>query len=68
LDLNNNALKSSSGNISIDASGSSGTGQVIITPKAGSVIILNNLPTSATGLPAGAIWKDTSQGNTLKVV
>ena len=68
LDLNGNALKTSATNLTIDASSSSGTGQVIITPKVGSVIILNNLPTSAVGLPTGAIWKDTSLGNTLKVV
>ena len=68
LDLNGNALVTSTLNLTIDSSGSSGLGQIILTPKVGSYIVLNNLPTSSVGLPTGAIWKDTSQGNTLKVV
>lgn len=31
-------------------------------------LVLTNLPTSAAGLPAGAIWKDTGAGNVLKIV
>lgn len=65
LDLNGNALKTATLNLNIDASASSGTGQIILTPKAGSVIILNNLPTSSAGLPAGAVWRN---GSVLNIV
>jgi len=65
LDINGNALKTSQNNLNIDASSSSGTGQIILTPKAGSVIILNNLPTSSAGLPAGSVWRN---GNVLNIV
>jgi hypothetical protein len=30
-------------------------------------VILDNLPTSASGLPSGAVWKDAANGNVLKV-
>lgn len=65
LDLNGNALKTSQNNLNIDASASSGTGQITLTPKSGSVIILNNLPTSSAGLPSGSVWKN---GNVLNIV
>lgn len=31
-------------------------------------IVMSNLPTAPTGLPAGALWKDTASGNVIKVV
>jgi hypothetical protein len=34
----------------------------------GTTITLTNLPTSPTGLPAGAVWVDTAASNVLKVV
>lgn len=36
-------------------------------PIIGTTIQLLNLPTSDTGLPVGAVWRDTSD-NTLKIV
>ena len=56
LDMNNNAIVSSTGSISINATSSSGTGNINITPKSAGYIILSNLPTSATGLPTGALY------------
>jgi hypothetical protein len=52
------------------SSSASGNPYITLTPKSsGGYIILNNLPTSPDGLPAGAIWKDTSGfHNYLKVV
>lgn len=31
-------------------------------------IILTEIPTSSTGLPTGAVWKDVNNGNVLKIV
>ena len=41
LDLNGNAIKTSSADISIDATASSGTGQIILNPKATSNVLSN---------------------------
>lgn len=30
--------------------------------------LLNSLPTAATGLPTGAVWRDSAAGNVLKIV
>lgn len=52
--------------ININAGSSTGAGSVNITPKAvGGYLILNNLPTSSAGLPAGAVWKN---GGVLNIV
>jgi len=40
LDLTGNALKTSSGNMSIETTGSSGTGNITITPKTGASILI----------------------------
>ena len=37
-------------------------------PLVASTAQLTNLPTSATGLPAGSLWVDTSASNVVKVV
>jgi hypothetical protein len=58
IDLNNQAIKSSTGNINITANSSTGTGNITLTPKATGSLILNNLPTSAVGLPTGAVWNN----------
>jgi hypothetical protein len=58
IDLNNQAIKSSTGNINITANASTGTGNITLTPKATGSLILNNLPTSAVGLPTGAVWNN----------
>ena len=65
LDLNGNALKTSSGNISIDASASSGAGTISAILKAGGNLIFTNLPTASAGLPAGAVWRN---GTVLNIV
>ena len=45
--------------ILINAGSSTGAGNVTITPKAaGGYLLLNNLPTSAVGLPTGAVWNN----------
>jgi hypothetical protein len=36
-------------------------------PLIATTLQLTNLPTSATGLPIGAVWRDTSD-NTLKII
>lgn len=56
LDMNNNSIVSSTGGITLDATGSSGTGSISITPKSTGYIILSNLPTAVTGLPTGALY------------
>ncbi len=35
---------------------------------AGTTLVLSNLPTSATGLPSGSVWRDAAAGNVLKIV
>jgi hypothetical protein len=61
LDMNGQAIKTSSGNLTLSASGSSDpSGNITLTPKPTGYLILQNLPTSATGLPSGAVWKDAS--------
>jgi hypothetical protein len=37
-------------------------------PVVGNTAQFTNLPTSATGLPAGSLWVDTSASNVVKVV
>jgi hypothetical protein len=61
LDMNGNNIITSAGNLTIDASGSTGagnTGSIHMTPKVGGHIIMNNLPTSNAGLPSGALWNN----------
>ena len=59
LDMNGNSIATTTGNLVIDASASTGAGSIIFTPKvATGFIIMNNLPTSATGLPSGALWNN----------
>jgi len=59
LDMNGQDIKTSSGNLGISARSSTGTGNIIITPKLGAVLTISNLPTSAAGLPSGAIWNNS---------
>jgi len=35
---------------------------------AGATLTLSDLPTSATGLPSGSVWRDAGAGNVLKIV
>jgi hypothetical protein len=65
IDMNGQDLKTSSGNMGISASSSSGTGTITITPKSGGGLILQNLPTSSFGLPAGSVWNN---GGVLHIV
>jgi hypothetical protein len=65
LNIQNNDIISSGASIHLNASASTGAGQVILEPKVGSYLILNNLPTSSAGLPAGAVWRN---GNVLNIV
>jgi hypothetical protein len=37
-------------------------------PILGTTLQLTKLPTSATGLPVGSVWVDTTASNVLKVV
>lgn len=37
-------------------------------PVTATTITLSALPTSAAGLPSGAVWVDTGSGNVLKIV
>ena len=62
LDMNGNNIVTSTGSLTINASGSTGagsTGSISMTPRVGGYIIMNNLPTSATGLPSGALWNNS---------
>jgi len=56
----------------IVGAGTSGVGRkngLEIYDSAGTVIVrMPNLPTSATGLPSGALWIDTAAGRVIKVV
>jgi len=56
LDMNGSAITSSSGSLSISTSASTGTGNLTLTPKPLGNLIFQNLPTSAVGLPTGAVW------------
>ena len=58
LNIQNNDIISSGGDIHLNATASTGTGQVILAPKVGSYLIMNNLPTSSAGLPSGAVWRN----------
>ena len=46
------------GNLSISASASTGTGTITLTPKSLGNLVFQNLPTSAVGLPSGAVWNN----------
>jgi len=59
LDMNGSAINSTSGSLSISASGSSGAGTITLTPKPLGNLIFQNLPTSAVGLPTGAVWNNS---------
>lgn len=64
-----NTLASTAGNpVEIYASGSDTNVNIKLTPKGSGVVMLNNIPTSATGLPSGALWRDAANGNVLKIV
>jgi hypothetical protein len=65
LDMNGNNIKTSSGNLTIDASTSSGAGTITAILKAGGNLIFTNLPTASAGLPAGAVWRN---GTVLNIV
>jgi hypothetical protein len=65
VNMNGNTLQTNAGNITIDASTSAGAGSIIQTLKANGNLILNNLPTGNTGLPANAVWRN---GNVLNIV
>ena len=65
FNIQSNDIISSGGDIHLNATASTGTGQVILAPKVGSYLIMNNLPTSSAGLPAGAVWRN---GNVLNIV
>jgi len=58
LDMNGSSILSTSGSLSISASASSGAGTITITPKPLGNLIFQNLPTSAVGLPTGAVWNN----------
>ena len=58
LNIQNNDIISSAGDVHLNASASTGTGKVILQPKVGSYLIMNNLPTSVVGLPTGAVWNN----------
>jgi hypothetical protein len=51
--------------MNINASASTGAGNINMTVKAGANLILTNLPTSAVGLPSGAVWRN---GTVLNIV
>lgn len=57
-------IKTSSPNQDLTVVGNiSATNQIQAT-----TIILNNLPTTPVGLPAGSVWRDIPAGNVLKIV
>lgn len=58
VDMNGQAIKSSSGNLGISTASSSGTGTITLTPKPLGNLIFQNLPTSVVGLPSGAVWNN----------
>ena len=58
LDMNGSSILSTSGNLSISASASTGAGTITLTPKPLGNLIFANLPTSAVGLPTGAVWNN----------
>lgn len=46
-----------------------GANRMIFSPSMGSnIITIPNLPTSASGLASGQIWRDTAAGNVIKIV
>lgn len=65
MDMNGNSIKTTAGNLTIDASTSSGTGTITALLKAGGNLIFTNLPTASAGLPAGAVWRN---GTVLNIV
>lgn len=61
LDVNSYSIVTSTGNLVLDASGSSGNGSITLATKLVSgYLILQNLPTSNIGLPTDAVWRDAS--------
>jgi uncharacterized protein (DUF2345 family) len=58
LDMNGSSIFSTSGSLSISASSSTGAGTITLTPKPLGNLIFANLPTSAVGLPTGAVWNN----------
>ena len=58
LDMNNNIIKTSTGSLGINATASTGTGTITLTPKALGNLILQNIPTASAGLPSGAVWSN----------
>ena len=62
-------INSSAGTVTISTAGSSGVGTISVTLKSGANLILNNLPTSLSGLPTNSVYKSGSVGNyILKIV
>ena len=58
LDMNGQAIKSGSGNLTISTTSSTGAGTITLAPKALGNLILLNIPTSSAGLPTGALWNN----------
>lgn len=58
LDMNGQAIKSGSGNLTISTTSSTGAGTITLAPKALGNLILQNIPTSSLGLPSGAVWSN----------
>jgi len=58
LDMNGSSILSTSGSLSLSASASTGAGTITLTPKPLGNLIFQNLPTSAVGLPTGAVWNN----------
>jgi len=65
LDMNNNEIRTTAGVLTLSGLSSTGTGTITLAPKALGNLIFQNIPTSSAGLPAGAVWKDTTAGNVL---
>jgi len=67
LDMRANDILSTTANLRLITSASSGAGSITIEPKGAGTgfLILNNLPTSSVGLPVGAVWKN---GSVLNIV
>ena len=52
-------------NGSLELTGASGVRIILDGPGR---VLLPSIPTSASGLPSGALWKDTANGNVIKIV
>jgi len=57
LDMSGNAIKTSTGSMTISTASSTGTGTITITPKVNGYLILQNLPTTNPSV-SGAVWNN----------